>query len=854
MYSRYIPPPKGKANAAPPAREPGPEPEPSYVESLPAQSSVQSATSRPGSYNRYIPTAKPSPQPQKHLHFGEEAVDNLVAEQPPAKRTRFESTTDTVSQKTSEGVSTKGSKKKKSSKKDKKSKSQDDEPMAEPEPEPVKNPVAEDTTMESVEAADAADPDKKEKRTKKKRKNQDQAQANEQDLASDDDQIRRRHKSVFEKKQKSMKAPEPSTTEQDNSTANDDVAMEDAPEPVEAHGLEPLPQPAPVPEDTSLPDFEALPPWLAAPIRVSRQATAQFTDFGLTPELGITPEVAGRLAQKGYKEGFAIQTAVIPQLLPHYCRTMQSDILVSAATGSGKTLAYAIPVIRDLSQGNRQLTRLRALIVLPTRELVRQAQKVCEECAGIFALDGKKRRVKVGTATGYQTIQEERKTLLEREDRHDPEAFGQKTKRLASEAWSHHDDIDEDDEELAQIRKREDQKETLPDYVIGYKSKVDILICTPGRLVDHIKYTPGFSLDHVRWLIADEADKLLGQGFQQWLDVLMPRLHDDNKLSTRHHKQSHLTGVRKVILSATMTRDLDLLGGLKLRRPKLIVLEGSGAAVDYALPELLQESALKADANLKPLFLLDLLQSSHLCKNSDRTDTVDDDDTSSSGSDSSTDSDSDSDSDSNSSDPSDSSDSESDSDTEPRRVKARMVSTRPDVKPPLPRSTLIFTKSNQAALRLSRLLAILSPKLGEVIGLLTSETAYSTRNKTLQAFASGKLRIIVASDLVARGIDFEHLENVINYDMPSSIASYVHRVGRTARAGRSGHAWTLFTDAEARWFWREVAGDKTIQRSSRVERIRVTEEKEAAYEVKKEKYEAALQALGDEVYEKRRGR
>jgi ATP-dependent RNA helicase DDX51/DBP6 len=109
------------------------------------------------------------------------------------------------------------------------------------------------------------------------------------------------------------------------------------------------------------------------------------------------------------------------------------------------------------------------------------------------------------------------------------------------------------------------------------------------------------------------------------------------------------------------------------------------------------------------------------------------------------------------------------------------------------------------------------------------------------------LRILVASDLVARGIDLPSLDHVINYDMPTSVASYVHRVGRTARAGRSGKAWTLFTVPEARWFWKEVAEGSIVGRSGKVERVRITEEKEDAFQGKVDMYEKALQKLGEEA-------
>lgn len=63
------------------------------------------------------------------------------------------------------------------------------------------------------------------------------------------------------------------------------------------------------------------------------------------------------------------------------------------------------------------------------------------------------------------------------------------------------------------------------------------------------------------------------------------------------------------------------------------------------------------------------------------------------------------------------------------------------------------------------------------------------------------------------------LTHVINYTIPRSLASYVHRVGRTARAGRSGEAWTLFSENEGRWFWNEIARAKGIGRNAKVERV-----------------------------------
>ncbi|KAI1279784.1 P-loop containing nucleoside triphosphate hydrolase protein [Xylaria sp. FL0933] len=871
MYSRYIPPSKGDVNFS--KTETVASLQPPQVPSKP----------QPTAYARYVPPSSSSPpKPQhaanpQHVRFdGDEEVDRG---QPPAKRVKV--VQDEAAFQSSEQERVKKPKKKKRITVQSDGPADDTEAINGIAVEELEvqvedqggkaNGVEHAEMQEALEdatlrAQDSPPPSekptteeigKRKEKKKKKKKIEDAPELSEQT----EDNTPLRFKTILEKKAKSIQnAPEPEQgdTVMDDAPLihGDNASQQNEPE-IELHGLEPIPQPQPVALDTSTPSYETLPPWLALPIRVSQSASAPFTDFGLTPELGITPEIAERLASKGYKQAFAIQTGVIPLLLPSHCKKMHGDVLVSAATGSGKTLAYTLPMIRDISHSSRYTTRLRALIVVPTRELVRQVHQVCEDCAGVFALDGAKRRPRVAMAMGSQSFEQEQTSLIEREELYDPEAYQRKLKRLARlRGLDQDNDADDDsgynteDEERDAIRKREDKIPTLPDHIITYKSKADILICTPGRLVEHIKFTPGFCLDFVRWLVVDEADKLLGQNFQQWLDIVVPRLQSHDQLGARNHKQSNLSGVRKVILSATMTRDLDQLEGLKLRRPRLVVLEGSkhqdfdtdnAHQPEHVLPGLLEEAALKvSDPNLKPLFLIDLLRSRYVLNNARNADNVDkvalddDDETSSSGSDSEM-------------------DSSSDSDSEVEGAGERQSNTvfeNPSKARNSP-TILIFTKSNETTLRLSRLLALLAPTLQPLIGTLTSTTPYTTRRNTLRSFNAGKLRIIVASDLVARGIDLPSLDHVINYDMPSSIASYVHRVGRTARAGNTGKAWTLFTNPEARWFWNEVASERVIQRSQPVQRIRITEEKEAAFDDKVAAYEAALEKLGQEAGQSR---
>lgn len=856
MYSRYIPPPRGDSK-------------PSSIEpAISSQSPQVAPKAQPTAYARYVPPPKSTrpdslhSSPAQHFRFDEDAGAN--GEQPPAKKVKLIQD-DATSLQTSNQLTT--GKTKKAKKKALQAGNQDgpidstltvgkgasrelkvqpnnqkDATICLGDIEVQQTPT--DSRLKTKEPSLLTEGipvvEVVKQQEKKKKKN---SRGGKDSSAQVKDEIPLRHKAILDKKARyTQTTPKPvskdATVDNSPPNADQDPSQQEIPK-IELHGLEPIPQPKPVILDTSTPLYETLPPWLASPIRIPQDASASFTDFGVAPDLGITSAIAERLASKGYGEAFAIQTGVIPLLLPDYRRETQGDVLVSAATGSGKTLAYALPIIRDISQSSRHTTRLRALIVAPTRELVRQVQQVCEDCAGVFALDGAKRRSRIAIAMGSQSFEHEQALLVERDEVYDPGAYQQKMKRLAR--WNRLGDDSDDgedsgynteDEERDAIRRREDELRTLPDHVMAYKSKTDVLICTPGRLVEHIKFTPGFTLEFVRWLVVDEADKLLGQNFQQWLDVVIPRLHTRDRGGARNHKQSNLSGVRKIILSATMTRDLDQLEGLKLRRPSLVVLEGSKAQdetldgvkqTEHVLPKLLEEAALKiSDANLKPLFLIDLLRSHYILRGNSGADghVSDNDETSSSGS-----------------------DSDSDSNLEPMGSRkpagpsnAQSMST-----------VLIFTKSNETALRLSRLLGLLAPKLAPLLGTLTSTTPYTTRRETMRSFNAGKLRIIVASDLVARGIDLPLLDHVVNYDMPSSIASYVHRVGRTARAGNTGKAWTLFTNPEARWFWNEVASEKVIQRSKAVERVRVTEEKEDEFDEKVAAYEAALEKLGQEA-------
>ncbi|KAF2084919.1 P-loop containing nucleoside triphosphate hydrolase protein [Saccharata proteae CBS 121410] len=617
---------------------------------------------------------------------------------------------------------------------------------------------------------------------------------------SEDVSIPKKQQAILEKFRKSAVIADVAAGQSEDTTRG----RTPSPEPV-LHDLVPLPQPEPIPETKYEPAFASLPSWLAKPITAPADARTPFKD------LNIDPKLTKHLSSKGYHEAFAVQSAILPLLLPGSPHTT-ADICVSAATGSGKTLAYILPLVESLR--HRAVIKLRGIVVVPTRELVTQVREAAELCSVGSGL-------KIGTAVGSQSFAAEQESLVRNGRRYDPKEAAilhEKANARILHGWA------EKDQTL------ERALEMLPGHIPSYESKIDILICTPGRLVEHIQSTTGFSMDDVQWLIIDEADRLLDQSFQGWSEVVIKALEREKsaeRLSAREKALSKLwhpqpkQSVRKVILSATMTRDLNKLSALKLRRPLLVVNEGAEGferksdGEVFNLPPTLWEAAIPVgDGSKKPLYLLHLLQQNILYDLSG--------------------SDSDSDSDS------DSSDDESAS-TDPTEQPRQNQITSQDPS----QNVLIFTHNNENANRLSRLLQLLHPPYKNIIGTLTKSSTTTESRKILRAFRAGKLRILIASDRASRGLDLPNLAHIVNYDLPASVTSYVHRVGRTARAGMEGTAWTFFTKTEAAWFWHAIAKGNQVRRGeNKVERTKL---EDAVSEDQSKKYVEALNRLRDEV-------
>ncbi|KAJ9548745.1 hypothetical protein OSB04_021288 [Centaurea solstitialis] len=387
------------------------------------------------------------------------------------------------------------------------------------------------------------------------------------------------------------------------------------------------------------------------------------------------------------------------------------DICVNSPTGSGKTLAYALPIVQILS--TRAVKCLRALVVLPTRDLALQVRDVFATIAPAVGLS-------VGLAVGQSSIADEISMLIVRPK---PEAG------ICYDPAEHHS--------------------------TELQSAVDILVATPGRLMDHINNTKGFTLEHLHFLVVDVTDRLLREAYQSWLPTVLqctnssiegPYAYANNPIPSifgslktirrigveRGFKSKPYPRLVKMVLSATLTQDPSKLAQLDLHHP-LFLTTGQ---IRYQLPEHLESFKLICEPKMKPLYLVALLQSLQGEK------------------------------------------------------------------------CIVFTSSVESTHRLCTLLKFfgdLGIKIKEYSGhqhqtvrsLMMMKVSYCS--KTLRAFREGGIQV-VSFDAMTRGMDVEGVRNVINYDKPPYIKTYIHRAGRTARAGNSGRCFTLLHEDEVNGF------------------------------------------------------
>jgi ATP-dependent RNA helicase RhlE len=342
-------------------------------------------------------------------------------------------------------------------------------------------------------------------------------------------------------------------------------------------------------------------------------------------------------------EGYTEPTPIQEQSIPHILRG--KDLLGCAQTGTGKTAAFAVPILQNLLLQQKEDAYnhgIKALILTPTREL---AIQIDESFAAYGKHTGLKHAVIFGGVSQFN--------------------------------------------QTAQLRKG-----------------VDILIATPGRLLDLIaqKYV---NLKDIKMFVLDEADRMLDMGF----------IHDVRKIIAILPEKR-----QTLFFSATMPPEITRLSSSILTNPVRVEV----AAVSSTAENVDQHIYLVEKNDKRQLLI-------HLLKNG----TI--------------------------------------------------------------HNALVFTRTKYGADKIVKELFRASIKADAIHGNKTQ----AARQKALNNFKEGKTRVLVATDIAARGIDIEDLSHVINFELPNIPETYVHRIGRTGRAGNSGSALS-FCDMEERAYLRDI--------------------------------------------------
>lgn len=347
--------------------------------------------------------------------------------------------------------------------------------------------------------------------------------------------------------------------------------------------------------------------------------------------------------QKAVSEsGYTTPTPIQAAAIPHLLEGR--DLLGCAQTGTGKTAAFALPILHRLVKESRRpyARQTRVLVLTPTRELAIQIHDS-------FRTYGKYLRLRSAVIFG---------------------GVGQ----------------------MPQVK--------------SLQPGVDVLIATPGRLLDLIQQNH-LSLRSLEVFVLDEADRMLDMGF----------IHDVKKVIGMLPAKRH-----NLFFSATMPPEIVRLADNLLTNPaKVEVTPVSSTA------EKIAQSVMYVDKSKKRDLLRHVLQDQSL-----------------------------------------------------ERV-------------------IVFTRTKHGANRVSEILE----KSGVPSAAIHGNKSQGARQRALEDFRVGKVRVLVATDIAARGIDIDGITHVINYELPNVSESYVHRIGRTARAGAEGAAIS-FSDAEERAYLRDI--------------------------------------------------
>ncbi len=309
-----------------------------------------------------------------------------------------------------------------------------------------------------------------------------------------------------------------------------------------------------------------------------------------------------------------------------------SDVLVSAQTGSGKTAAFILPALQLLAEPHKVAGNgPRVLVLTPTRELAMQITKATE------TYGRKMKKVRAVSIVGGMPYPLQNRML---------------------------------------------------------KMGVDILVATPGRLLDQMQ-SGRVDLSRLQMLVFDEADRMLDMGFKDDIDAVVAKVPADRQT---------------LLFSATLDDNISRMAATMMKKPVRIDISGK------ARHENIEQRLHFVDDLAHKNRLLD-----HLLRDADM------------------------------------------------------------------HQAIVFTSTKRAADDLA--LDLINQ--GHAAAALHGDMKQGARTRTLENLKRGRLRVLVATDVAARGLDVQGISHVINFDLPRQAEDYVHRIGRTGRAGRSGIAISL---------------------------------------------------------------
>ena len=312
------------------------------------------------------------------------------------------------------------------------------------------------------------------------------------------------------------------------------------------------------------------------------------------------------------------------------------DVLASAQTGTGKTAGFTLPMLQLLSQGTTGRRRpVRALVLTPTRELAAQVEASVKNYGAYVSL---RSMVMFGGVGQHAQVQE-------------------------------------------------------------LKKGVDVLIATPGRLLD-LHQQGLLSLSQVEILVLDEADRMLDMGFLRDIKKILALLPSKRQ---------------NLLFSATFSPEIKDLARGFMHRPVLVEATPENTTV-----EVIEQKAFLVEKRAKPIFLI-------------------------------------------------------------KKIKEENW-----------QQALVFTRTKHGANKLCKKLM----NQGITAAPIHGNKSQTARTKALADFKSGAIRVLVATDIAARGLDIPLLPHVVNFELPNVPEDYVHRIGRTGRAGASGEAISLVDGEE----------------------------------------------------------